>query len=283
MIRFPNFLALLTATALITAAADASYAAPTTKGGSKPTTHSKSSSSKPTTHSSQPSGSGGPTSGSGSSNKRKASPTPGRASNSNKKNKSSGSGSSSHNPNNSSQTGSQASNPPGKSLTRSNSWPSSKKNSKTDKKGRPDESPASLSTEDPKNNPNHYSNKQWTSPGNEDSHYQKHKNEFPGKNKAGYSDGAKKLVANNTSRQQKVDPNTGKTSHYDPKSNTFAVTNNQGKLVTAFKPSAGQKYMDKQPGTAPPAPSKDSFKNWKPKTSAKPGSSPSPGSKGSGP
>ena len=66
MNRFPKFLALLAATALVTAAADASYTAPP-KDGSKPTssktkTPASSSSSKTKTPASKSSGSGGSTS-----------------------------------------------------------------------------------------------------------------------------------------------------------------------------------------------------------------------------
>jgi len=38
---------------------------------------------------------------------------------------------------------------------------------------------------------------------------------------------------------------------YDPKSNTFGSFNPDGTTKTLFKPSGGQGYWDRQPGSAP--------------------------------
>ena len=80
-------------------------------------------------------------------------------------------------------------------------------------------------------------------------HYQKHvinQAEFGDITKEEYLALAQELVDTPGSQVLTKNNDDGDTLFYDPDTNSFAVVSGDGYLRTFFKPSAGQKYFDKQ-------------------------------------
>lgn len=80
-------------------------------------------------------------------------------------------------------------------------------------------------------------------------HYQKHvinQAEFGDITKEEYLALAQELVDTPGSQVLTKNNDDGDTLFYDPETNSFAVVSGDGYLRTFFKPSAGQKYFDKQ-------------------------------------
>ena len=89
----------------------------------------------------------------------------------------------------------------------------------------------------------------WTSGGNLGDHYLKHGHEFPKYSMEDYGNHAAKVAQSNSPETEHYDmkDGSGKRIHYDKPTNTYVVTDGQtGKVITSYKPTAGEKYFKKQ-------------------------------------
>ena len=84
----------------------------------------------------------------------------------------------------------------------------------------------------------------FTSPASKASHFTKHQSEFSYTSADAYEAAADAHYANRASLQSKV--SGGKTYVYSSARNTIGVYTSDGKVITFFKPSAGQGYYDRQ-------------------------------------
>ncbi len=84
----------------------------------------------------------------------------------------------------------------------------------------------------------------FTSPASKASHFTKHQSEFAYADADQYEAAADALYANRGTVQSKV--SNGKTYVYDSAANSIGVYTSDGKVITFFKPNAGQAYYDRQ-------------------------------------
>ena len=87
----------------------------------------------------------------------------------------------------------------------------------------------------------------WTSLGSLKHHFNKHGKQFNSLNPQDYARKAQELYRGRTHYQSKTDSDDV-TRVYDAETNSFGSYNSQGKTITFFKPSQGQRYFDRQPG-----------------------------------
>lgn len=78
-------------------------------------------------------------------------------------------------------------------------------------------------------------------------HFNDHGKDFGAKNPEDYARQANEFYNNRANCQVKVDQD-GVIRVYDPTTNTFGSYNADGTTKTFFKPTAGQRYFNRQPG-----------------------------------
>ena len=87
--------------------------------------------------------------------------------------------------------------------------------------------------------------------GNQDTlekHYKDHGSDFGSSSPEEYAQSAHDFYLNRGEYEVKVD-SSGVTRVYDPATNTFGSYNPDGTTRTFYKPTAGQGYFDRQPGS----------------------------------
>lgn len=87
----------------------------------------------------------------------------------------------------------------------------------------------------------------WANPNTLKDHFDRHAKAFSITDESAYENQAHQFYLNRDKYQTKTDEN-GVIRVYDAQTNTFGVYNSNGKTITFFKPSHGQRYFDSQPG-----------------------------------
>lgn len=87
----------------------------------------------------------------------------------------------------------------------------------------------------------------WANPNTLKDHFDRHAKAFSAQDESSYEQQAHRFYLEREKYQIKIDDN-GVIRVYDSNTNTFGVYNSNGKTITFFKPSHGQRYFDTQPG-----------------------------------
>ncbi|MBQ4569363.1 MAG: DUF4417 domain-containing protein [Ruminococcus sp.] len=87
----------------------------------------------------------------------------------------------------------------------------------------------------------------WANPDTLKDHFDRHAKAFSVTDELSYEQQAHRFYLDREKYQIKIDEN-GVIRVYDTGTNTFGVYNSNGKTITFFKPSHGQRYFDSQPG-----------------------------------
>ena len=88
----------------------------------------------------------------------------------------------------------------------------------------------------------------WGNPNTLNDHFLRHGGDFNSPNEEAYAEQAHEFYQNRANYQVKI-AEDGTIRVYDSSTNTFGSYNADGTTRTFFKPSGGQDYFDRQPGS----------------------------------